>query len=67
MDKVEFIPNKASSGAVTADDQFGNQIFHRFSRTQGRGAYMQERDEHEQATPITMYIFTSEDEQKSNP
>ena len=61
----DLVPNKASPGAVTADDQFDNQIFHRFNRTHGRGAYMQGRHEQEQATSIKMYNFISEDEHHS--
>ena len=56
----DLVPNKASPGAVTADDQFDNQIFHRFNRTHGRGAYMQGRDEQEQGASIKMYNFISE-------
>ncbi|DBB02089.1 TPA: hypothetical protein ACH3X1_000658 [Trebouxia sp. C0004] len=58
----DLVPNKASPGAVTADAQFDNQIFHRFNRTHGRSAYMRGRHEQEQATSIKMYNFISEDE-----
>ena len=61
----DLVPNKASPGAVTADDQFDNQIFHRFNRTHGRGAYMQGRDEQEQGASIKMYNFISEDEHQT--
>ncbi|KAL3134383.1 hypothetical protein ABBQ38_006637 [Trebouxia sp. C0009 RCD-2024] len=61
----DVVPNKASPGAVTADDQFDNQIFHRFNRTHGRGAYMQGRDEQEQGASIKMYNFISEDEHQT--
>ena len=61
----DLVPNKASPGAVTADDQFDNQIFHRFNRTHGRGAYMQGKDEQEKGSSIKMYNFISEDEHQT--
>ena len=61
----DLVPNRASPGAVTADDQFDNQIFHKFNRTHGRGAYMRGRDEQEQGASIKMYNFIYEDEHQT--
>ena len=61
----DLIPNRASPGAVTADDQFDNQIFDRFNRTHGRGANMKGRHEQEPARSIKMYNFISEDEHQT--
>ena len=52
----ELVPHMASPGAVTADDQFDNQIFHNFNRRHGRGVYMQGRHEHERAASIKCTI-----------
>ncbi len=61
----DLVPKRASPGAVTADDQFDNQIFHNFNRRHGRGVYMQGRHEQERATSIKMYNFISEDEHQT--
>lgn len=61
----DLFPHMASPGAVTADDQFDNQIFHNFNRRHGRGVYMQGRHEQERARSIKMYTFISEDEHQT--